>query len=72
MKRALAALLLCVACAPPLAPPEPARVLTGLDRLVAEGCARLRGRRVGLVTNPTGVDRRGRRGVDLLLEHGVD
>ncbi len=47
---------------------EPARglILTGLDRLVADNFAPLVGRSVGLVTNHTGVDMRGRRGVDLL------
>lgn len=30
-------------------------VLTGAEQLRAEGCARLRGRRVGLLTNPAGV-----------------
>lgn len=41
-------------------------VLTGLDVLVAQGFAPLAGRTVGLITNQTGVDRRGRRGIDLL------
>ena len=40
----------------------PGRTLTGLDRLVAENFARLAGRSVGLVTNQTGIDARGRRG----------
>jgi len=39
---------------------------TGLDQLVAENFARLVGRRVGLVTNQTGIDASGRRGVDLM------
>jgi uncharacterized protein YbbC (DUF1343 family)/CubicO group peptidase (beta-lactamase class C family) len=39
---------------------------TGLDRLVAEAFAPLRGRSVGLVTNQTGIDAHGRRGIDLL------
>ncbi len=41
-------------------------VLSGLDVLVAEKFASLKGRAVGLVTNQTGVDSRGRRGIDLL------
>ena len=41
-------------------------VLTGLDVLVAQDFAPLAGRKVGLVTNQTGLDRRGRRGIDLL------
>jgi uncharacterized protein YbbC (DUF1343 family) len=40
--------------------------LTGLDRLVADDFALLTGRSVGLITNQTGVDGQGRRGVDLL------
>jgi uncharacterized protein YbbC (DUF1343 family) len=44
-----------------------ARTLTGLDQLQAEGFVRLRGRTVGLVTNQTGVDSRGRRGIDLMV-----
>src|SRR5262249_55958119 len=40
--------------------------LTGLDVLVAEHFARLRGRRVGLVTNQTGVSSRGESAIDLL------
>lgn len=31
------------------------RVLTGADKLRASGCAMLRGKRVGLITNPSGV-----------------
>jgi uncharacterized protein YbbC (DUF1343 family) len=40
--------------------------LSGLDRLVAEDFAPLAGRTIGLITNQTGVDIQGRRGVDLL------
>ena len=48
------------------APPRGARVLTGLDRLAAQNFAPLAGQTVGLVTNQTGVDARGRRAIDLL------
>jgi uncharacterized protein YbbC (DUF1343 family) len=48
----------------PSAPPG--GVQSGLDVLVAQGFAPLSGRSVGLVTNQTGVDRQGRRGIDLL------
>jgi uncharacterized protein YbbC (DUF1343 family) len=41
-------------------------VLSGLDVLAAEKFAPLAGRAVGLVTNQTGVDSRGRRAIDLL------
>src|SRR6266851_3912928 len=40
--------------------------LTGLDRLVVDDFALLAGRSIGLITNQTGVDGQGRRGVDLL------
>lgn len=41
-------------------------VMSGLDSLVADGFKPLRGKRVGLLTNSTAVDRRGRGIVDLL------
>jgi uncharacterized protein YbbC (DUF1343 family) len=44
-------------------------VSTGLDVLVADGFRELRGQRVGLVCNPTAVDRRLRHAADLL--HGA-
>lgn len=60
-------------------------VQTGLDRLVADGFAVLRGKRVGLLTNHTGIDRLARRNIDLMHrsehvnlrrvftpEHGID
>jgi uncharacterized protein YbbC (DUF1343 family)/CubicO group peptidase (beta-lactamase class C family) len=40
-------------------------VETGLDVLVAENFKRLAGKRIGLITNQTGIDRLGRRNVDL-------
>lgn len=46
---------------------EPTRVETGLDRLVADGFASLAGQRVGLITNHSGIDRRGRHILDLLV-----
>ena len=41
-------------------------VLTGIDVLAKEDFRRLQGRRLGLVTNHTGVDRAGRATIDLL------
>ena len=41
-------------------------VRTGLDVLVAEQFTRLKGKTIGLITNQTGIDRTGRRNVDLL------
>jgi uncharacterized protein YbbC (DUF1343 family)/CubicO group peptidase (beta-lactamase class C family) len=48
-----------------------ADVKTGLDVLVANGFAPLRGKRVGLITNHTGLDRSGKRNVDLMKAAGV-
>jgi uncharacterized protein YbbC (DUF1343 family)/CubicO group peptidase (beta-lactamase class C family) len=42
------------------------RTLTGIDVLVAENFARLKGKRVGLVTNQTGVSAEGESTIDLL------
>lgn len=47
------------------------QVRTGLDVLAAQQFAPLRGKRVGLITNHTGVDRQGRRNVDLMREAGI-
>ncbi|MCY4187960.1 MAG: DUF1343 domain-containing protein, partial [Bryobacterales bacterium] len=41
-------------------------VKTGLDVLAAEGFARLRGKKIGLLTNHTGIDRSRRRNIDML------
>jgi uncharacterized protein YbbC (DUF1343 family) len=46
--------------------PGGGRTRSGLDQLVAQGFGPLAGRMVGLVTNQTGVDAQGRRGIDLL------
>jgi uncharacterized protein YbbC (DUF1343 family) len=46
-------------------------VLTGLDVLEAEKFASLQGKRIGLITNHTGLDRNGRRNVDAMREAGV-
>ncbi|HYW45870.1 MAG TPA: exo-beta-N-acetylmuramidase NamZ domain-containing protein [Bryobacteraceae bacterium] len=44
---------------------------TGLDVLVEQKFQPLAGKRVGLITNHTGVDREGRRNVDLMRQAGV-
>jgi len=46
-------------------------VLAGLDVLVEENFATLRGKRIGLITNQTGISRDGKRNVDLMLAAGV-
>jgi uncharacterized protein YbbC (DUF1343 family) len=51
------------AAAPPRGSVE---VSTGIDVLERDGFAALKGRRVGLVTNPSGVDRKGRSTIDVL------
>ncbi|MGP0070806.1 MAG: exo-beta-N-acetylmuramidase NamZ domain-containing protein [Bryobacteraceae bacterium] len=48
-----------------------AEVLTGLDVLAADNFAELRGKRIGLITNQTGINRDGRRNVDLMLAAGI-
>ena len=45
---------------------RPARVETGLDVLEAQKFALLRGKRVGLITNHTGLDSQGRSTMELL------
>jgi uncharacterized protein YbbC (DUF1343 family)/CubicO group peptidase (beta-lactamase class C family) len=58
---------------PPLppAPPSPAqaRVLPGLDIFLADVPAAIRGKRIGLITNGTVVDRQGRLAIDLIAAH---
>ncbi|GAA0485123.1 hypothetical protein Ade02nite_08510 [Paractinoplanes deccanensis] len=57
--------------AEPAAAGSPSRVRTGLDRLAARGWDTLRGTRVGVVSNPTGVDRSYRHLVDRMHADGV-
>jgi uncharacterized protein YbbC (DUF1343 family)/CubicO group peptidase (beta-lactamase class C family) len=45
---------------------------TGLDVMVERDFQPLAGKRVGLITNQTGVDRLGRRNVDLMRQAGID
>jgi uncharacterized protein YbbC (DUF1343 family) len=53
--------------APPAPCTRPGAVRPGLEVLLADSVHLIRGRRVGLLTNHTGVDRCGRRAVDLLV-----
>jgi uncharacterized protein YbbC (DUF1343 family)/CubicO group peptidase (beta-lactamase class C family) len=46
--------------------------LTGLDVLAADGFQPLKGKRVGLITNQTGVDRTGRSNIDMMHAAGVN
>ncbi len=45
--------------------------MTGLDVLEQDAFKELKGKRIGLITNQTGVDRAGRRNVDAMLSAGV-
>lgn len=45
---------------------------TGLDVLAADNFSLLRGKKVGLITNQTGISRDGKRNVDLMKQAGVD
>ena len=46
--------------------------LTGLDALAAQNFQPLAGKRVGLITNHTGIDRQGRRNIDLMKSAGIN
>jgi len=48
-----------------------AEVLTGLDVLIQENFAPLAGKRIGLITNHTGLSRDGKRNIDLMLAAGI-
>jgi uncharacterized protein YbbC (DUF1343 family)/CubicO group peptidase (beta-lactamase class C family) len=47
-------------------------VLTGLDILEASDFKELRGRKIGLITNQTGIDRTGKRNIDLMVKAGLN
>ena len=47
------------------------QTLTGLDVLEQENFAPLKAKRIGLITNHTGLDRQGKRNVDVMLAAGV-
>jgi uncharacterized protein YbbC (DUF1343 family)/CubicO group peptidase (beta-lactamase class C family) len=48
-----------------------ADILTGLDVLAQENFAPLAGKRIGLITNHTGLSRDGKRNIDLMLAAGI-
>jgi uncharacterized protein YbbC (DUF1343 family) len=48
-----------------------AKTLTGLDVLAANRFEALQGKRVGLITNQTGLDSQGRRNIDLMRKAGI-
>jgi uncharacterized protein YbbC (DUF1343 family) len=51
------------------ADPAPAGVRPGIEVLLSDQLRLIRGRRVGLITNHTGIDSEGRSDIDLLMEH---
>jgi uncharacterized protein YbbC (DUF1343 family) len=67
----------CLACAPrpenaPAGGGTSARVRPGLEVLLSDSLELVKNRRIGLVTNQSGIDARGRRGLDRLLSAGLD
>jgi len=66
----LGATAAAAAMSPAAAKPGIRRVATGLDVLVGSGFATLAGQRVGVISNPTGVDARYRHLVDLMHASG--
>lgn len=74
MQRGLSHLFLLVfvaGCRPSTGPVTPLTVTPGLEVLLSDSAALVRGRRVGLVTNQAGVARSGLHAVDRLLRDGV-
>lgn len=59
------------ACRPSTGPVAPLAVRPGLEVLLTDSAALVRGPRVGLLTNQSGVDRAGRHGIDRLRAAGV-
>jgi uncharacterized protein YbbC (DUF1343 family)/CubicO group peptidase (beta-lactamase class C family) len=57
---------------PPSATDRSRDTETGLDVLAASHFGVLRGKRIGLITNQTGIDRTGRRNVDLMRQAGIN
>ncbi|MDE3195629.1 MAG: DUF1343 domain-containing protein, partial [Acidobacteriota bacterium] len=56
----------------PVASAAPSPVETGLDVLAASHFGILQGKKIGLITNHTGIDRLSRRNVDLMKAAGID
>ncbi len=71
MKSLLSAIVLLAACAPAPAP-APAQassvVLPGIDVFLADIPPAVRGKRVALITNQSGIDRAGRSDIDLIAQ----
>lgn len=63
-------MLLCSAPTPVSAAPAAAGVRPGIEVFLADVPAGLRGKRVGLITNNTGIDRSGKSDIDLIAASG--
>jgi uncharacterized protein YbbC (DUF1343 family) len=63
-------LLGSIACAAPPSPPTTAQVRPGIEVLVSDSAHLVRGKRLGLLSNHTGIDRQGRRDADVLIARG--
>ena len=59
--------LVCLAVVAVAPRPAMAQVKPGLEVLLGDSIRVLQGKRVGLITNHTGLDRQGRRNVDLIF-----
>ncbi len=69
MKSLVSALLLLAACAPAPAPMPAVAVLPGIEVFLADVPASLKGKRVGLITNQSAVDRSRTPDIDLIAQH---
>jgi uncharacterized protein YbbC (DUF1343 family) len=59
-----------LACAAPPPRPATAQVRPGIEVLLADSIHLVQGKRLGLLSNHTGIDRQGRRDADVLLANG--
>jgi len=69
MKSFAPALLLLAACAPAPAPTPAVAALPGIEVFLADVPASLKGKRVGLITNQSAVDRSRTPDIDLIAQH---
>jgi uncharacterized protein YbbC (DUF1343 family) len=67
MTRSHLLLAFSIACAWVRVPPADAQVKPGIEVVLSDSLHVLQGKRVGLITNHTGLDREGRRNIDLLF-----
>ena len=68
MNRTTIATIVCLCCLLTIDCLAEAKVKTGIEVLASQHFAPLKGKRVGLITNPTGVDSNLRPTIDILFE----